>query len=471
MQNKTGKNLSCILGAVIIILLTAQMIAGLIWGVLNFPFIQEYPDAGEMYRLSSSLKLETDTSIIYPALLLLVRTLTADSEFASAVVMYLIQLCLGFTAWYVFAKDVIGFKKKWIDVWFSLAVLTCPYAMQCHLAVLEYSFVSSFLCLLLTFQIRFSREWKKEGNTFGLDRALRDISVTSLFWLLLGLTRKEFFFIGAIPVLVLLIMMLERFKAGNGLKKIAPIGVALAFAGIIFMTDGLFRDHELHTFSDVVKRALYIREAWSEDLNDEYTWPEYITSLSDDEDRYRILHHVRSDAGAVRTWLTPYVASCIGEAETSNSYLVWGVNCFKDNKRKIVKYLALDMVGYVFPPLETEIILRGSEYPGFVATEYDVMSRHTPVFTKYYLRTATVIYILLYPVTILLWILARKKGKANFKLSGIVLTVASCSVIYSFYGSNVWDPRKALFATCMWIAAAALEGIALFEHGMKEDKA
>ena len=86
--------------------------------------------------------------------------------------------------------------SKFKDAFFALAVVTNPFAMQVHLAVLEYSFVSSFICLLISFQIRFMREWLGADKNPGLEKALRDLSVTSLFWLAAALTRKEFFIIG-----------------------------------------------------------------------------------------------------------------------------------------------------------------------------------------------------------------------------------------------------------------------------------
>ena len=462
MQDKKGKNLSLIPGAVIIMLLTVQIIAGIIWSVLNFPFIQEFPDTKDMYLLSSSLSLKGDTGIIYPALLLLVRTLTADHITVTFMVMYVIQLALALSAWFLFAKNVIRFKKKSLNVWFALAVVTCPYAMQCHMAILEYSFISSFLCLLITFQIIFIRDWKDENKHPGTDRALRDISVTSLFWLLLALTRIEYMFIGAVPVVILLIVILEHSDTKKVLAKISPIILVMVFAAIIMMTDGLFRDHDRHTFSDIVKRAPYIRLAYSEDLYDEDYWPYYLYYISDD---HSALQQSMEDASAVRTALVPYVEEAYGEETTSNVFFYWAGIVFPDNKKNIVKYFALDLTGYIFPPFENEVILRGSAYPGFAPGSYDVMRRHTPVFTKYYLRGATLIYMFLFPITLILMILARKKRVITFTVSGIVIVMSVCSVIYTFYGSNVWDHRKALFATCMWIAGFAFEGIAMYERG------
>ena len=173
--------------------------------------------------------------------------------------MYLIQIVLAFAAWSVFGKNVFGIESKSENAFFALAVVTNPFAMQVHLAVLEYSFISSFLCLLVSFQIRFAREWKSAEKSLGLERALRDVSVTSLFWLLTALTRKEFIVIASIPVIALVITILKRLiKAKSGVPALVwPVIVALAFTGIICMSDSLFRDGERISAIDGIKRSLY----------------------------------------------------------------------------------------------------------------------------------------------------------------------------------------------------------------------
>ena len=255
MPNNAGNKISRIFGSCVFLLLSAQIVIGCAWGVLNFASFQEFPESAKMILLSSGLALKSDTSVIYPSLLLIVRTLTLNGPVKFYEVMYVLQLALAFAAWYTFAVKVLPFEKKWLRIWFALAVVTNPFAMQCHLAVLEFSFVSSFLCLLVTFTVRFSLEWRMLGSRFGLKTAVKHVCTASLFWMLVSLTRKEFVFIGFFCILILLYQICVNLKTGTKISRLSPAIVFIAFFAAIELIDGAFRVSGPVLPSDVIKEA------------------------------------------------------------------------------------------------------------------------------------------------------------------------------------------------------------------------
>ena len=456
-DNKADK-LARIFGSCIFLLLSAQIVFGCVWGILNFTSFQEFPESVEMITLSSGLALRNDTSVIYPALLLLVRTLTLNGPVAFYEVMYVRQLARAFVSWHTFAVKLLPFDNRFLRIWFALAVVTNPFAMQCHLAVLEFSFVSSFLCLLVTFTVRFSLEWKKMGGRFGEGTALRHICVASLFWLLVSLTRKEFFFIGFFCVAVLIANIFISDKKSGKHPKLLPVFAFLIFLGAIPFIDSVFRISDQVTAADAVKRGLYYRLAWTEDLSCEYTWPAHVRSAVGEE----VLSDVMRDPGIVRTGFTEAAVKTFGRKGTSDNFLDWALYSFRDNKKGIILQTAIDMVGYVFPYAETECALSGRLLPGYVTGNYDVMRRNSPLFTKYYLRLSGVVYILMTVMSLVFF--AFKKGMLrcvrNFLPALIIIALSS--LVYTFYGANVWDHKKALFATCIWVglfAALAMKGV------------
>lgn len=459
MQDNKADKLVRILGSCFFILLSAQMIVGCVWGLLNFTSFQEFPESAEMMLLSSGLSLKYDTSIIYPALLLLVRTLTLNGPVEFYEIMYVLQLILAFAAWYTFAVRLLPFKNKALRIWFALAVVTNPFAMQCHLAVLEFSFVSSFLCLLVTFTIRFSLEWNKMGDRFGVGTAIRQISVTSLFWMLTSLTRKEFFFVGLICIVILLDHIWVKLKNGTTASRLLPVVTALVFFAVTALIDSAFRTSSPLSPGDVIKRSPYIRIAWTEDFSDKFTWPGYAVSAVGDD----MMGRVMNDPGLVRTDFTEEVEKNFGRKETSDSYLKWAFTAFKDNKKGLLKEAFTDLAGYLFPPLETEIALRGKVLPGFATGNYDVMRRSAPVLTRYYLRLSGTVYIFMALISMIIIVLKRDVLRRLRAFMPAVVVAALSSFIYTFYGSNVWDHKKAVFATCLWIgffAALSVRSIA-----------
>ena len=434
-----------------LILLSLQIIAGCIWGVYNCTSLRMFGDTTALLKQSETLAVTGDSGVIYPALLAVVRTLTLNGPVRFYVVMYVLQLILAFVSWFVFAGRVMGLDKRAKRIWFTLAVITCPFAMMCHLAILEYSFVSSILCLLITFQIAFTREWKNSENGLGMERALRDTSVVLLFWLILSLLRKEFILVGIVPVAALLITVIRRSHFSKKLMSICPLILAAVFFVIIMMSDGLFRSVERPGVFDVIKRSLYYRVAWSEDLDELYQWPDYIMNIVD----RGTMHAAMEDPSLVRTVFTDAVERQLGKSGATDEMLKWAWLAFKDNKKGIVLDTATEIAGYLFVPIFAEIKLRGIGLPGYSAGIYDVVRRDAPVLTLYYLRGLSVLYCFMLPISVLGIILRGSKSRIReYFPAGIMLVIAS--VIYTFSGNNVWDHRKTLFATCIWIALFAL---------------
>ena len=456
-DNKADK-LAKIFGSCIFLLLSAQILAGCVWGILNFTSFQEFPESRDMITLSTGLGLRSDTGVIYPALLLLVRTLTLNGPVRFYEVMYVLQLVLAFVSWHTFAVKLLPFDNRFLRIWFALSVVANPFAMQCHLAVLEFSFVSSFLCLLVTFTIRFSLEWKKMGSRFSEADAIRHISVTSLFWLLVSLTRKEFFFIGffCVPVLIVRIILSDRKNAKK--PKLLPVFVFLIFMGAIPFIDSMFRVSDQVTAADAVKRGIYYRLAWTEDISYIYTWPEHVR-IAVGED---VMSDTMYDPGLVRTEFTDAAVRTFGRKGASDNFLDWAIYSFKDNKKGIILQTMTDMAGYVFPYAETEAALGGKALPGYVTGNYEVMRRNAPVLTKYYLRLGSVIYIMMTVMTVLFFGLKKGALRHVWNFAPALIVIALSSLVYTFYGVNVWDHKKALFATCIWVglfAALAMKGI------------
>lgn len=459
MHDNAPNKISRILKAAVLVFVSAQILTGLVWGFLNCSTLQNFPDTAELVTMSGTLNLKGDTGIIYPALLIVIRALTAYGLIRFYHVMYLIQIVLAFAAWSVFGKNVFGIESKSENAFFALAVVTNPFAMQVHLAVLEYSFISSFLCLLVSFQIRFAREWKSAEKSLGLERALRDVSVTSLFWLLTALTRKEFIVIGSIPVITLVITILKRFiKAKSGVPALVwPVIVALAFTGIICMSDSLFRDGERISAIDGIKRSLYYRVAWTENFRDKYRWADYLTEFTDED----MMTHIMNDPGLVRSEFTEYAESIYGSEKTTELFYTWAKRSFAGNRNHIAKEAILDMAGYIFAPLKTEIVLCGTEDSGFVAGNYDVMKQHTPKLTKVYLRYFSILMTLFALIGLAVaacrFVKADKDSRRNKIILALpaALMILCMAVCYTFLGCNMFDHRKVVFVTCLWMTIAA----------------
>lgn len=129
-----GKNKTAQIGAVIkgilFIGFSIQIILGIVWMCCNFAHVQDFP--------------VPDTTL-YGGLFRLLG--------GCAPLMYLLQLAAAFCGGYFFIQSVAP-VGKWTAVWRTLALLTFPFAMQCHLAVQPHSLAGTLFLMVLAFIVR-----------------------------------------------------------------------------------------------------------------------------------------------------------------------------------------------------------------------------------------------------------------------------------------------------------------------------
>lgn len=475
MQADAKKIIINSLKRAVFLLLVLSSLTGLAWGAVNFFYLQQFPETTTLIRLARTLKTSGETGILYPAFLLILITLVLDMPVRFYAPIFIAQLLLAFVSWYVFAS-VVRKGSKASDMLFSFLIITNPYALQCHLAVLEYSFASSFLCLLTSFVIKFSREWKniKEspGKVPALDKAMTDISVVSLFWLLLSMTRREFVFIGAIPVIALVVTITRAFAvresaergAGRknesggaekraivtfGLKRSAPhLILAAAFAAIVIIIDSLFATGEKISALDFTKRSLFYRVAATSYFYEPNSVPDELKSMVNGQ----VLYLAENDPGLIRDTFTKEAEKNEGKDAVTDLYLDLFERAFSGNKKQTVKETVLDLAGYIFPPARTEYALEGNGFPGYVPGNMEIMGRTTPIVAKYYIRLFSILLFIMVPVAAFFAVLNknRRRKLSVFLLPALVIILQA--LFYTMLGANVWDHRKALFATCILTA-------------------
>ncbi len=146
MRNKTFPHLGAIIKRILLIGFTIQMFLGIAWMCCNFMQVQDF---GKIYFSGKTLLPEGGYSSLYYYLFVILGSIPQ--------LMYLLQLSTAFMAGYYFLGMLVSRRYA---VWGSLVLMTFPFAMQCHLAILPYSFMSSLAFLLFAFLWRLSKEEK-----------------------------------------------------------------------------------------------------------------------------------------------------------------------------------------------------------------------------------------------------------------------------------------------------------------------
>lgn len=384
---------------------SVQIVLGIWWMICNFTTLQLFGDTALLVEMSDGLILKNNTGVLYPALLVLVRSITAFSSKLWFMGMYLLQLLLALAAGWFFCKKLgMGI----FSLWGSLVLMTFPMAMQCHLAVLPDSLVGSFL--LLQFGFFIGGLWKVMdvrrvvGVSLLVDetqgekkeaKLLRseELAGVCLFWLLLGLLKKEYIFFGGILVVILFLCQVILWPGRSTAVSIPRKALFLLKGGVTILLVALLMVQITKAYSPIStssdtkvmevkskEEILFERLAWGTILNNQSRWPQELTELID----YDTLYKTSLYTDNVPLLLEPALEEQLGEVEAQALYELLNQRILQEHKREAILEIGMDGLGYLMPPVFLERYLNGSGYGSYNLRNYDVMKQKTPVLTRNY---------------------------------------------------------------------------------------
>ncbi len=324
MKNR-GKKAVIHIGAVIKRILfigfTIQIILGIVWMCCNFMQVQDF---GGMYFADGNSYLEDEGlsggmassvghfSILYYNIFSLLGKLPP--------VMYLLQIAVAFYCGYHFLCKSL---QRRYAVWGSLALVTFPFAMQCHLAILPYSFMGSFLLLLFS---NLRRLWNKESF-------LRSF--------------------GQVVVCAILIVAMSGWIGGK--KDEEEVG---------------------RSFEAVMAS----RMAWPTLWVDFDRWPEELREITEGVALQAAFYPENMKL------LEEAIESQV-DAETAKEYyrqiaeVGWTYHA-----PMIIRQIGWDVLGYGMTPVIFRLQLKGQSYDSYTGRNYEAMRGNAPILTRYYIE-------------------------------------------------------------------------------------
>lgn len=421
-MRRVGKHLSAIAGRVLFIGFSVQIVLGMLWMLCNFGTRQNFALSGR--------------GILYPALLWLTP---------HHCIIYILQVTIALWAGYFLLKSI--YPSSFWNIWGSFAILTVPMGMQCHLALLPDSLISSFVLAQCAFfwQAVKSKSAKMQNGSLLF-------AGMGVCWLFLALLDERYFYFGGILPLVLLLALVcgkERFRI------IPHILLFCTFAGIIF---GVYDLAQITgKFEKEQKRAaemLFDRFAWSTVLRDWGEWPQ---SLEDVVDSGVIVGASYYSDGLSRE-LEPVLEQVMSQEEMDALFIEWATEAWKRYPKRIVHECGWDLAGYIFSPTIAGLMLHGRGCISYCLRNYDIMSRETPRLTQYYVDygcwwfgTAFFLAIFLEILNVLI----SKRMPQGWKLGcfSAFIIACGCPVIwYVMQGAGIMDYKRTIFITGLWIA-------------------
>lgn len=423
-MKKAAGHISVILRGILFIGFSIQIVLGLIWMCFNFAHLQEFEQA---------------SGILYRGL----RRITGEHYR----ILYVLQLGAGYYASHRFLHRLWPMKRG-RDIWSSLALLTFPMAMQCHLAVSPYSFAASLFLLELSAALDVVRE--KEGGI------VREFVRGGFFWLLLALLLPEYFILGAVPLALALLFRLpvlirQLYRLG------LTVAVLAAFGGMIAGINTLAGETEYLPGRETIAFSLFGRMAWPTLWPDSAAWPEEVRAVVGDN-----AWTASQYPDNMQSVLRPIMQESFDDAQAVKYYLEMAAYSWKRHTPLIIRQIGGDVLGYVVTPLILPMQLRGEAYASYSGRNYEYMFIQTPVLTKYYVNYSCWWFGGMLAIAVLLSLITFLEHSRRISRRGIMMILLCLlwagitAVLYTLRGAGVMDYKCTVAVNLLWLIWAVL---------------
>lgn len=485
-----------IVGGVLFIGCSIQVVLGIAWMVCNLGTFQWFPDSNLYVEISKSFICDEYEGILYPLLVMLARGVGNVIPIPYFTYLYLLQLAVAFMVAYAWMGYL---TNKWTDksfdgvrtaktgkvneadckveyrpghkeehkagrigkllrIWGSLVIVTYPLAMQCHMAVLPESLVSSLLLLECYFVTEIIRQ--NEGI-----RPAEYCKVLGCF-LALSLLLPEYLWIGAIPLAILsLVGFWKDFKQNK--RKIKQNFILLvAFLGMIYGMNSLTVVSGSHgRVSRSLEAALVRRCAtgwisqdiayWPDDVNSNISQSELITADLYPDNMGPKFEKLLEDR--------------IGVERARESFREIVRITWERYSNFTTKDIIKDCYAYLFSPVALQSQLQGSPFlpDSYSPRNYEIMREHAPVLTKWYVNYGSWWFLtglliaggILLVKAVMSYFTAKgydKAGRKTQRIKGVIVVViflvtfGTMIITYTLQGDGVMDYKKTIAVGLAW---------------------
>lgn len=415
-NSKTAGKLCFLLKGVLIAGFSVRIVLGLSWMFLNFIEVQQFG---------------RPEGFLYPILL------QAFGQIPQ--LLFLLQLALAGLAGYMLLKPVC-FPGRLKSIWYVLAFMTLPMAMQCHLALLPYSFVSSLLLL----ELSCLREATKSEN--GLN--LRELAAAGGCWVGLALLLPEYGWLGLIPLVLAVTVRLNRLC--KNLRRLALCVVLIAaFGGIVAGAGSLTKTEERAERTFWFNMAS--RMSWPTIWQDSEGWSQDLREIALD-----VCWETGYAPDNMEKVLKPAIETAVGPEKAQEYYREIAQRAWSGRKVWIIRQIGWDVLSHGVPQAVLQLQLTGVGYDSCSGRNYEIMLMNSPRLTKYYVNYSCWWFFWAMGLAVLLWGTRCVKegfrfspGKAAFP----IVTAVSLGTIVFFYtmqGAGIADYKQTVAAAGIW---------------------
>ncbi len=396
---------------------SVQIALGLAWLCTNFIEIQQFGQPG---------------GFLYPLLLKLFGKVPQ--------VLFLLQLSLAVFANYELLRPALP-SGKFLRIWSVLALTAFPMALQCHLALLPYSFVSSLFCLELCCCRRVI------SCSEGIE--LKALAGAGGCWFLLTLLLAEYSLLGLIPAAVSVLVCLPRLW--KDLRRLFySVLLLAAVGGIVCCVGSMTRPKE--QYERTFWFSMASRMAWPTIWQDHGGWSGELREVLPDA----VCWEVSSSPENMERILQPAVETKAGREKAQEYYREMAQRAWQLRKSRIVRQIAGDMLVYAAPQSVLQFQLKGGGYDSYSGRNYEIMGMERPVLTGCYVEYSCWWFAAMMGIAALFAVAYFAAGEKTDRRTNrgfpavYAVSAAALLLYYVMRGSGTADYKCMLAVSAVW---------------------
>ena len=436
---------------------TVQILFGLIWTCCNFGHVQNFGEA---------------ESVLYGGILRLAGGIPQ--------IMYLLQIVSAFWAGYYFLEKLQpsgrGRPGKLRAVWRVLVLLSCPFAMQCHLALLPFSFMNSLFLLLLSFVLQAAvrkgpvtdepggkecvsykpgepgesgrKEYASDKPDGPVERGRKE-PVSDKPDGLEERSREE----------------TATDKPGRPGRKASAsrhrraavlLALAVLCGGLAAALSGVADAANREKPGSSIEAAMASRFAWPTIWVDYSRWTEDLQEITRDvawEASFLPGNMERLDA---------VIEENASKEMAKSYYLQIAKTGWDAHASMIIRQIGWDVLGYAVAPVIVQLQLRGEAYDSYTGRNYEILSEKTPVLARNYVDYYSWWFVISLCLTLVLVILELLRGE-KIRWRSAAPSVLICLLfsgilagILAMRGAGIMDYKYTAAVSQLWLVPALM---------------
>lgn len=437
-MQKTARAASGILVRVAILVVSAQILLGFFWILMNFSSFQELGESYFFLELQKSLVCDEYVGILYPLIMRIVTGVTNVLPLPAHCLLYALQLTVAVLAARFFWSRFSGYGQWpfYLKICLVLGMVTFPVAVQCHLAVLPVSLTASLYLISVGLLIQKS------------DRPGVMLTKLGLVWLAETLLMPEYYLFGGI---LIVIYVLREFSKAFYLILIA----AVFCAGIPVLSGWTSREGALGRMRQTPEAVAMRRLAW-DSYGDFYPdWPTELREALPQEE----IAQINAWPEQALWVFGREVDEKLGEKKAREIYGTVAKAAWKLRRSENVKDVIKDVLCYGFVPVSRLVLMAGKgNHATLERMNYEAMRANAPKFTSFYVRYDGLCFLCLLCLCGLWMVIRLIKGsrlerRTMIKNALTLAVMAGVAVIYyTLQAGGCMDEKRSLPVMALWMA-------------------